>query len=314
MITGSTIGTTTDVDGNFSLQLPPNARSITVSYLGYNMKEVVINSSRMNVVMDESSVLLESVTVTGYGKKRRGKNRKNKDEAIVRGSRDKATDYYVDGVRASASTPEVTKKERSTTVEFEIDSPYNIPSDGKQHTVQMKDYKLPAYYEYYCAPKIDPDAFLTAQVTGWEEFNLLSGEANLFFEGTFLGKSMLDVQVVKDTLDISLGRDRGIVVERKKQKDYQKKQFIGGKKTDYRSWDIEIRNKKKQSVNIVIEDQYPIPTNSDIEVDRKSHDGAELDKDTAILRWKLNLGKNETKKVNFKYTVKYPKRKSVILD
>jgi uncharacterized protein (TIGR02231 family) len=179
---------------------------------------------------------------------------------------------------------------------------------------KSKEHELPAYYEYYCAPKIELDAFLTAQVTDWEEFDLLTGEANLFFEGTFLGKSMLDVQVVKDTLDISLGRDKGIVVDRKKQKDYSEKQFIGNKKTDYRSWDIEIRNKKQQSVNLVIEDQFPLTTNSDVEIKQESSGGANLDKGIGILRWKMNLGKNESKKVNFKYSVKYPKKKSLLLD
>ncbi len=311
-VTGSSIGATTDFDGKYIIELPPNARSITVSYIGYNQIELPISSSVMDVAMEESGALLEEITVAGVSSRRGKLKRKLKN---LRGSRSNANDIYVDGERVEqAKAPEVKKTERSTTVEFEIETPYNIPSDGKQYTVQMKDYELPAYYEYYCAPKLDPDAFLTAQVTGWEEFNILSGEANLFFEGTFLGKSILDVQVVKDTLDISLGRDKGIVVDRKKQKDYSKKQFIGNKKTDYRSWDIEVRNKKKQSVNLVIEDQFPLATNSDIEVKQESSGGADLDKDTGILRWKMNLGKNESKKVNFKYSVKYPKRKEVVLD
>ena len=301
MITNSTIGTVTNIDGFYNLSLPPNARSISISYIGYDNQEVPINGSNLDVMMQSSSAMLEEVVITGYG----GKRKKGRSK-----SKNKAASTPI----AQARAPEVKKTERATTVEFEIATPYTIPSNGKQYTVQVKDYELPAYYEYYCAPKLDPDAFLTAQVTGWESLNLLSGEANLFFEGTFLGKSILDVQVVEDTLDISLGRDKGIVVERKKQKDYSKKQFIGNKKTDYRSWDISIRNKKKQRINLILEDQFPLTTNSDIEVKQESSGGANLNNDTGLLRWKMTLAKNETKQVNFKYSVKYPKRKSVVLD
>ena len=298
IVTNSTIGTVTDINGFYSLPLPPNARSITISYTGYDNQEILINGANIDVTMQEG-FLLDEVVITGSRRRPRKKR-----------SKDKAENTRI----APARAPEVKKTERATTVEFEIATPYTIPSDGKQYTVQVKDYELPAYYEYYCAPKLDPDAFLTAQVTGWEALNLLSGEANLFFEGTFLGKSMLDVQVVEDTLDISLGRDKGVVVERKKQKDYSKKQFIGNKKTDYRSWDISIRNKKKQSINLILEDQFPLTTNSDIEVKQETSGGAELDDDTGVLRWKMTLAKNETKAVNFKYSVKYPKKRSVVLD
>ncbi len=300
VVTNSTIGTVTDINGFYNLPLPPNARSISISYTGYDNQEILLNGSNIDVMMN-AGVSLDEVVVVGYGSRRKKKKRKSKN---------KSENTSI----APARAPEVKKTERATTVEFEIATPYTIPSNGKQYTVQVKDYELPAYYEYYCAPKLDPDAFLTAQVTGWEALNLLSGEANLFFEGTFLGKSILDVQVVEDTLDISLGRDEGIVVERKKQKDYSKKQFIGNKKTDYRSWDISIRNKKKQSINLVLEDQFPLTTNSDIEVKQESSGGADLNNDTGVLRWNMTLDKNETKQVNFKYSVKYPKKKSVVLD
>ena len=234
----------------------------------------------------DSGLELDEVTVTGYGIKKE--------------------DY--------ASNPlSVQEIEKATTVSFKIDLPYNIPSDGKQYVVQMKDHELPASYEYYCAPKLDPDAFLTAQITGWEALNLLSGEASLFFEGTYLGKSYLDVQSVEDTLDLSLGRDKSIVVKRTRQKQNTKKKFMSNKRIDTRGWDIEVRNKKKLPIYIVIEDQIPIAVTEEIEVE-KEYKGAAFDKDTGKLTWKFDLQSNSTKKLNFKYTVKYPKKKQVRLE
>ena len=82
---------------------------------------------------------------------------------------------------------------RTTTVEFVIETPFTIPSDGKAHTVGVNTHNIPATYKHYATPKLDKDAFLYARTTGWEDLNLLPGEANVFFEGTYVGTSFLDL-------------------------------------------------------------------------------------------------------------------------
>jgi uncharacterized protein (TIGR02231 family) len=148
----------------------------------------------------------------------------------------------------------------TTTVEFEIELPYTIPPDGKPYGVKIDEHTVPASYEYYCAPKLDPDAFLTARVTDWEDYHLLSGETNLFFEGTFVGKSFLDVASVSDTLVVSLGRDEGVVVERTKLKAFSKRQLLGTRRTASLAFEIEVRDNKGVPVRVVIEDQVPLST------------------------------------------------------
>lgn len=295
IIKGTSTGTNTDFEGRYSLDVPAYGNVMIISYTGYESLETAINSGNMNIVLGESGMVLDEVVVTGSRAKR--KKRKPKKEQQL----------------APTNPVPVKEVEKATTVSFKIDIPYNIPTDGKQYTVQMKEEELNAYYEYYCAPKLDTDAFLTAQVTGWEELNLLNGEASLFFEGTYLGKSYLDVQSVNDTLDLSLGRDQSIVVKRTRQKLNTKKKFLSNKRVDTRAWDIEVRNKKKLPVNIVIEDQIPVPTTEEIEVEHKTKEG-KLDKDTGKLTWKFELPAASTKKLNFQYTVKYPKKKQVQLE
>lgn len=223
--------------------------------------------------------------------------------------------YSQDEMRAAeAEVPEVEYIEGTTSFEFRIELPYDIPADGKQYTVSIDEYSIPAYYEYYAAPKLDPTAYLTAQLTNWEQYNLLNGEANLYFEGTYLGKSFLDVQSTQDTLTLSLGRDEGVVITRTKEAQTASNQFIGNKKTEVRGWNIELRNKKKQAINIVVEDQYPISTNDEIEVTLESAKNAEVDKDIGKLKWTLNIAPNQAEKLNFRYSVKLPKKKKVILE
>ncbi|MBK5285654.1 MAG: mucoidy inhibitor MuiA family protein, partial [Bacteroidia bacterium] len=70
---------------------------------------------------------------------------------------------------------------------FTIGVPYSVPSDGKNHSAEIKRFSMSAEYVYFAAPKLDKDAFLVARSTGWGDVNLLPGEANVYFEGSFVG-------------------------------------------------------------------------------------------------------------------------------
>jgi uncharacterized protein (TIGR02231 family) len=201
--------------------------------------------------------------------------------------------------------------EKSTSVEFDIALPYTIPSGNEPQLVDIQSHDLKANYQYTAVPKIDQDAFLLGYVTGWDDLNLLSGNANIFFEGTFVGESFIDVNTASDSLALSLGRDKKVVVKRTRVKDFTKKNFIGANKKEEYAFEIEVRNTKKEAIDILVEDQIPVSRNSQIEVEVLDNGGAIYNKDTGKLQWKLNLGAAETKKLLFKYSVKYPKNKIV---
>ena len=201
--------------------------------------------------------------------------------------------------------------EGQTTVEFDISIPYTIPSNGKMYGVEIQIHKLPAKYQYYAAPKLDPDAFLLARVTGWEDLNLMPGESNIYFEGTYVGKSYIDPRSTKDTLEFSFGRDKNIVINRTRMKDFSAKQFIGNNKKETTGWEISVRNKKKAAIEIVIEDQIPLTTDKDIEITADDISGAKHVKETGLLTWKYTINPAETKKFKLIYTIKYPKDKTI---
>lgn len=204
--------------------------------------------------------------------------------------------------------------ESQTNLEFNIRIPYDIPSDSRQYTISIQESTLPATFEYYCAPKIDREAFLLARITGWENLNLLSGEINLFFEGTYVGKSSLNIRNTNDTLDLSLGRDKGIVVTRVKMKDYTEEKTIGSNKRETRAWEITVRNTKRQALNLRLEDQLPVSMNKDIELEPLEFSGGVYNKETGRVTWKLKLDPSEEKKLRLAFAIKYPKDKSVFID
>lgn len=215
---------------------------------------------------------------------------------------------------AKTSSSYTTVTESTTNIEFEISQPYDIPANGNSYTVEMTKTTLPATYEYYAAPKIDKDAFLLAKVTGWESLNMLPGNIFLYFEGTYIGQSYFDARNLNDTLDLSLGRDKNIVIKREKMKDYASRKLVGTNQKDTRGFEISVRNKKSQPITIVIEDQLPISTNKEIEIERIDISNAKVKEESALLSWKLDLKPAETKKFKLVYAVKYPKDKTVVLE
>ena len=303
-VKGTTIGTVTDANGNFSLQVPPDMRMITFSYIGYETVEQPATGGALAIGMKPDSRSLNEVVVIGYGTTR--------DQDFDDGLRDKVAGIKIRGA-ASTIPVMVNKIENQTNVEFNIDNPYSIPNDGKQYLVEINQVDVKATYQYFVAPKISTDVFLTAQITDWNKYNFLSGEANLFFEGTYIGKSLIDTHNATDTLNLSLGTDKNIVVTRTLQKELTERQTFGSNKKETRNWLVDVKNRKNQQVNLLVEDQVPVSQNSAIEVEVQETSGAKPDVLTGKVSWNFLLNSQDDKKVQLKYQVKYPKNQSVIV-
>lgn len=196
---------------------------------------------------------------------------------------------------------------------FDIDLPYTILSDGKMHNVAIKKYELPASYVYYAVPKLDNDAFLQAKITNWETLDLLPAETNIFYEGTYVGKGYLDMREVKDTMDISLGRDKKIVIKRERNKELRSVKTIGTNVKEAFVYTTSVRNTRKDAVTITIVDQVPVSNDKDIEIEDKDTKGAEYNESTGEVKWTITLKPNETQNLKIGYTVKYPKGKRINL-
>lgn len=307
LVEGTTIGTETDFDGRYSISIPKNAATLSFSYLGYVTAKRTIYTANLNVQLEEDSNSLDEVVVMGYGSK--------SISSALEGS---VSGVQIRGTSSVRSKPKYTiptkKIINQTTVNFEIAAPYSLKSSNKNYTVGMKTYELEVDYQYYSIPKIDKNVFLIAYAADWEKLNLLEGEATIYFEGTYIGKSLLDTRFVTDKLKISLGRDKNIVVQREKTKNFTTKQFIGNKKEENRAWNISIKNNKAQNINISISDQIPVSTLEEIKIALNEANTGIFKKETGEVLWKFKLSPNTSKNLQLKYTVKYPKNRNVVLD
>jgi len=205
-------------------------------------------------------------------------------------------------------------QENALNVTFDIDLPYTVLSNGKAQIATLQSVDVPADYKYYAVPKLDKDIYLLAYVTDWQKLNLLAAEANIILEGTYVGKTYIDPNSTLDTLSFTLGRDKRVAVKREKLSDYSSVKFLGTNKLQKFTYELTVKNNKKETIDLLLKDQFPLTTNKEIEVELIDDGKAAVNTDLGILNWKLNLNAGESKKIRFTYSVKYPKDKSLNLN
>ena len=236
---------------------------------------------------DNSNAKLNTVVVSGYMKK----DKAEMDESSI-------SNY-------------TTINENQLNVSFDIDIPYDILSNGKAHSVALKDLKLPASYKYYAVPKVEKEAFLLAEISEYSKFNLLPGEANIIFEGMYVGKTMINPNQTSDTLNLSMGRDKKIAIKREKIANKSGTKFLSGYKEQTFTYDITVKNNKKEAIEMLLKDQYPISTDKEITIELLENGKAKVNAETGILTWDVKLNAGETKKFRISYKIKYPKDKFI---
>lgn len=314
LVVGTSLGTVTDINGRYSITLPRGKSQLQFSYIGYLSQTQRVNGSTLNVRMKEDTSTLEEVTVIGYGvsnSRKRGVSRAKASEETLAG-----------GIAAPYESPKLPESELISVkeqkaqfgYEFEIGQPLTLSSDGKTTTTEIARYQLPATYQYLGIPRADKDAFLVADATDWQQHSLLEGEANVYFENSFIGKTILDPMVANDTLHFSLGRDNGIRIQRTKVSARSSRRLLASTQEQNMTWRITVKNSRKEAVSLTLQDQIPVSENSNITVTTEELSGGQLDKSTGIIVWQLQLQPNEQREFIVQYRVKYPKNRRLVVE
>jgi TonB-dependent SusC/RagA subfamily outer membrane receptor len=354
LVKGTSIGTSSDFDGNYSLDVP-SGKELTYSYIGMHMQELPIYSSIMNVRMEEDAQTLDEVVVTGYSTASAERTLSSRVAGVsIRGASNVDTNtqplFIIDGVPADGfvegdlDESEIqdmeilkgsnataiygargangvivitTKKSRmhegATKTEFAIKKPYTIMANGDITAIEVNTFKIPATYEYFAAPVLNENVYLTASFKDWEEHQLLPGEANIYFEGTYAGKTVIDPYTTKKEMILSLGIEHNITVTRQQERNFKSKPFVGNNRILDRSYVLEVKNNKNSSINLKLMDRIPKSQNKEIKVDDIITHNATYDESKGLLSWKMTMEPKSVQKENFSFQVKFPKERHISL-
>ena len=298
---GTSNGTTTDIEGKYTLNIS-QGKELTYSYIGFKPSTLPIYAQQMNVTLQEDVQTLDEVVVVGYGTSRRTVDDYEAETAS-------ATSIPAEDLTATGDV----KQQGVTNTSFKITKPYSIASTQEVTVIAIDRFDVPAEYEYFTAPLLNQNVFLTAKIKDWEKFDLLPGEANVYFEGSYAGKTFMDPLQTTEQLTVSLGVDPAVIVERKQIDDMKAKSFLGSTRIINKNYEISIRNNKATDIYLVLMDRIPVSQNKEIKIDEVKTGGAEYDEKKGLLTWKLNLKGKESVKKQLSYQVKYPKSKKVNL-
>jgi len=213
-----------------------------------------------------------------------------------------------------SDVPLTVTAKNETSNEYIVDSQQSVNSDNKLNSITFRESQLNATYEYQSIPKLSKNVYLIAKISDWYKADLMDGEANIYLENSYVGKSRINTQQFSDTLDISFGIDNNISVNREKIKDFSQSEFIGSNKKATYAWKLTIRNNKPYAIKAKLIDQVPVSSNKDIQVEALELSGGVMNENTGKVSWSIELKPNETKQVILKYSVKSPKDKTVLVE
>ena len=215
---------------------------------------------------------------------------------------------------AEMSTSYVEATQTFSNLEFAISLNYDIPADGQNHLVMVKEEELDASYVHYLVPKLAREAFIAAQVTGWEELDLLPGLANIFYDGTYIGQSSLNPETFGDTLDLPMGRDRLVVAERKRTEKNEKIKALSGHRIVEEAWELKIRNRHGAPVSVIVQDHLPVSADEDIQVKLEEGKPDRFDEARGLLEWEFELPSRVSTDRAYVWSLKHDKNKTLGLN
>lgn len=296
MIKGTNIGVQTDFDGRYTLKIE-NGKELVYSFVGMEDIALPVYSSTMNVTMKDNSVTLQEVVVQGYGRKI-----------------DKDDTEDVAKIEETVPTGSGDEKEIvMNTVSFKIKKNYSIPSLDTPSIIEIDNFVIPAEFEYYSAPILSENVFLTAKLKDWNKYDLLPGDASIYTEGSYAGTTFINPYQTEEELVVSMGIDSNLIIERKQINNLKDKSFLGGTRIVDRNYEITLRNNKSTDATVRIYDRIPISQNKEIKVEKETIYGAEYDEKTGILYWPITITPKQVTKKQLGYQVKYPKTKKINL-
>lgn len=214
-------------------------------------------------------------------------------------------------VAAPIQIPVATVSDNQMNILYELNYNQTIVSQEKEQYVILDKKNVEANYKYHTVPKLNNQVFLMAFVKNWQNLNLISGEANIYFEDNYIGKTNITSNYVKDEFPISLGIDERIVVKRIKIEDKTAQKIFNSNKWETESYEISIRNNTKESIELEVLDQIPLSENQKITVKTLNIGDGDLDTKTGSVLWNRKINSGASEKINFSYEVKYPKEMQI---
>jgi uncharacterized protein (TIGR02231 family) len=195
----------------------------------------------------------------------------------------------------------------------------SIASDGQPARVALARFDMKPDVRWTAFPRATDKVFVTAKMSNSTSVALPAGEARVFVGSDFVGPLALKDWSVGKEIDVGLGVDRDVEVERERLKDERSTEGVFSKDTVHtQAFRLSVKNHRDRSIHVRLLDQVPVSDDEDlvVKVLEQSRDfaklpdrDAETNKARGVLEWRYDLAAKTDDDVRFTFEVRHPKSK-----
>lgn len=185
-----------------------------------------------------------------------------------------------------------------------------IPSDGRPVWAPVDVVEAAAIAKHVATPKLDAHVYQIVALKNPAAYPLLDGRVRSYRAGSYVGDTRLRYRGVGEPLEVSLGADDELKVERQTLEEKDRgASFLGSTKQIARAYRTVLTSRAAGGVTVEVRDNVPVSKIDDVRVElqgNRTTAGYKLDKDRGLLTWSVALAPAERKNVDLAYTIKLP--------
>jgi uncharacterized protein (TIGR02231 family) len=179
-----------------------------------------------------------------------------------------------------------------------------VPSDGSPHRTTIMVDELPARLDHVTVPLRGPEAYLRATATNSSEHTLRPGPAAIFHDTEYVGTTGLEPWAPGEEVELALGIDDRVRVERELVRRAAGKAMLGGTRRHEAAYKITVGNYGPRTASLTVIDQIPVSRDEAIVVREVRIEPKPAEQtDLGEITWKLSLAPNETAELTIAFRV-----------
>lgn len=241
-----------------------------VQSTGLDFSKVELTLSTNNPQSDNSFSYIQPWRIMEYNYQPQSLREKETHNEVVnvRGSRRNANIQIMDDVSMSVYANALPSAITSNPIQvnYQIKGKVDVFS-GKEKVLKVKEETIKAEMIYVAQPSVSNSAFLTARFESVDELKLLPGEAQVFYDKSYVGSLDINSLFGRNTIELSLGKAKDIFVKRTLVNNSSEKSSFGSKMIYTKHYECEIKNTGTVDVKVLIRDHVPLSASESVEVE-----------------------------------------------
>jgi uncharacterized protein (TIGR02231 family) len=237
------------------------------------------------------------------------------DRMMVASSREMAAELeatLADAMRVEdvelAGPEEAVAEQGATAVSYRLPRPVEVPSDGSPHRAMITSVDLTAVLDYVAVPKLAEEAYLRAKVTNTSPHTLLPGDVSIFHGDEFVGTTSIEPVPPGAELELHLGVDDRVKVERKLTRRDTGKAMLSGSRRTSVTYTITIENRLTDAAKVTVVDQFPVSKHEDVKVrDTEARPDPKERTELDVVTWEIDVPAGAKQELTLAFTLEHPK-------